>query len=62
MNGEKLLAPKEMADKLGRDVSYVFAMKRRGFQMPGNRGYLSEARNFLLKCPKPRKICPLREK
>jgi DNA-binding CsgD family transcriptional regulator len=51
---EKLLSIKEIADRLGRSESYIFAMKRNGFKMTGNRATLTEARSFLLICPKPR--------
>ncbi len=51
---EPLFTPKELAHLLKRSRSYVFAMKRRGFQMIGNRATLTEARNFLATHPTPR--------
>lgn len=54
MIDDPLLSIKELASVLNRSVSYIFAMKRQGFIMTGGRARLSEARAFLLGCPKPR--------
>jgi hypothetical protein len=51
---EKLLSVCEIADALGRSESYVWAMRRRGFVMPGGRATLVEARAFLIEVPHPR--------
>ena len=57
---EKLLSPKELADALTRPVSYVYAMIRIGFPMPGYRATLSEARKWLSVNPNPRSEKPMR--
>lgn len=49
-----LLSIKELAFALGRGRTYVFAMKVRGFRMPGGRATLAEARVWLATHPKPR--------
>ena len=49
-----LLTPKELAAALGRARTYVYAMKRAGFSMPGNRATVDEARSFLARNPPPR--------
>lgn len=54
MNEEKLLSGKELAAALGRERTYIFWMKRRGFQMPGNLATLKEARAWLARNPPPR--------
>jgi hypothetical protein len=54
MNSE-LLSRKELAMKLKRAPSYITAMKRLGFRMPGGRATLQEARAFLRKYPMPRR-------
>jgi hypothetical protein len=51
---ERLLTPKELAYALRKARSYVYAMKRRGFPMPGGTARLSEARAWLVRNPKPR--------
>ncbi len=50
-----LLTSKEIAAALRRNVSYVYAMKRRGFDMPGGRATLDEARSWLRLNPAPRR-------
>lgn len=51
---EPLLTCKELAAALKRHVSYVQAMRRRGFKMPGGTATLSEARAFLRRVKWPR--------
>jgi hypothetical protein len=51
---EPLLSGKELAAALGRDRTYISAMKKRGFEMPGGRATLREARSFLARNPRPR--------
>lgn len=51
----ELLTPKELAGALKRNVSYVYAMRARGFSMPGNRGTLADALAWLTSHPQPRK-------
>lgn len=53
-----LLAPKELAAELGRHRSFVFAMKKAGFPMPGNRATLAEALAWLERHPHPRQRDP----
>ena len=43
----ELLYPKELAAALRRSRTYVFAMKRAGFPMPGGTATLQEARDWL---------------
>jgi hypothetical protein len=50
-----LLRPKELAAKLRRATSYVYAMRRHGFPMPGGTATLEEARRWLARHPQPRK-------
>lgn len=50
----ELLSVCELAASLKRSESYVWAMRRRGFEMVGGRATLSEARAFLRGCPHPR--------
>lgn len=50
----QLLKIKELAAALRRPRSYVHAMKRRGFVMPGGTATLSEARAWLARNPAPR--------
>lgn len=45
---------KELAAALGRERTYVAAMKRRGFWMPGGRATIAEARAWLARNPPPR--------
>ena len=49
-----LLTRKELASALKRHVSYVSAMRRRGFKMPGGTATLAEARSFLRRVKWPR--------
>jgi phage regulator Rha-like protein len=50
---EELLSIKELAQKLKRSESYVFAMKRRGFRMVANRTTMTAAIKFLAVNPSP---------
>ncbi|TXH52225.1 MAG: hypothetical protein E6Q97_16630 [Desulfurellales bacterium] len=50
----KLLSIKELASALGRSRTYVHAMKRLGFRMPGNRSTIESALQFLELHPMPR--------
>lgn len=43
------LTAKELAFRLRRHVSYVYAMKRRGFQMTGGTASMDEALRWLRK-------------
>jgi hypothetical protein len=53
---EPLLSCKELAEALRRHVRYVYAMRAKGFVMPGGSATLTEAREWLAKnpCPKSR--------
>ncbi len=51
---DKLLSMKELAGVLGRDRTYVWAMKRAGFAMPGGRARITDAIAWLEKHPTPR--------
>jgi len=51
----ELLSPKELAARLKRHTSYVYAMKRRGFRMVAGRTTLQAALVWLTKNPYPRK-------
>lgn len=51
----ELLTVKELASALKRAPGYVYAMRSRGFIMPGNRARLDEALSWLLKNPHPRR-------
>lgn len=51
---DKLLSVCELAAALGRSESYVWAMRRKGFNMPGGKATVNEARAFLQRCPHPR--------
>jgi hypothetical protein len=51
---EVLLSVKEIASRLNRSLNYVYAMKKRGFLMPGGRATLSEATAWLTRNPGPR--------
>lgn len=53
-NDQKLMTGKELAAALGRERTYVSAMKRRGFVMPGGQATLAEARAWLARNPPPR--------
>lgn len=50
----ELLTTKELAAMLKRAPSYVYAMRARGFPMPGDRATLREALAWLTKHPQPR--------
>ena len=50
----QLLSGKELAAALGRAPNYVTAMKNMGFEMPGGRATIAEARAFLVRNPAPR--------
>lgn len=50
----ELLTTKELAAYLKRAPSYVYAMKARGFPMPGNRATLTDALRWLARHPQPR--------
>jgi len=50
----RLLSIKELASELGRERTYVWAMKCRGFKMPGGRATLLDALAWLEKHPTPR--------
>lgn len=52
-NKEQLLSVKEVAVAIGRNVSYVYRMRKLGLVMPGGRITLSEVRAFLDKNPIP---------
>lgn len=54
MTTDKLYGAKELAQLLRRDVSYVYAMRRLGFVMPGGTATITEAREWLLTHPCPR--------
>lgn len=44
---------KELAEELGRHRNYIFAMKRCGFIMAGNRATVRQALSFLSRNPSP---------
>ena len=50
-NTEPLLTIKELADLLKRSTAYVYAMKKSGFTMIGNRTTFSEAMRWLADNP-----------
>jgi len=62
MNRDEFLSAKQLAEKLKRDVSWVYAAKRRGFVMPGNRGTLGGLVRWLVKNPPPRGNGAIRKK
>lgn len=49
-----LLTIKELAAALGKNRTYVAAMKRRGFTMSGGLATVTEARAWLVRNPPPR--------
>jgi hypothetical protein len=49
-----LFSTKELAAMLKRAPSYVYAMRAKGFPMPGGRARVSEALAWLIKHPQPR--------
>jgi hypothetical protein len=51
---EPLLTSKELATALRRHVTYVYAMRLLGFEMPGGTATLSEARAWLVSNRPPR--------
>lgn len=51
---EALFTPKELAFLLKRARTYVYAMKRQGFKMPGGKATLGEARAWEATHPAPR--------
>jgi len=53
-NWDRLLSRSELASELGRAVSYVDAMIRRGFRMIGGRSTIRLALEWLSENPKPR--------
>ena len=55
MQTDRLLYPKELAEALRRSESYVYAMRARGFQMPGGTATLAEAKAWLTANPQPRR-------
>jgi hypothetical protein len=61
MKPDPLLAVKELAEALRRDRTYVWAMKCRGFAMPGGRARLSDALIWLEKHPEPRSRNPAQQ-
>ena len=52
-NKEQLLSVKEVAYALGRNVSYIYRMRKLGLKMPGGRITLGEVKAFLEKNPVP---------
>ena len=53
---EQLLTAKELAAALRRHPTYVYAMRKAGFPMPGFRATLSAAIAWVADHPQPRKI------
>jgi hypothetical protein len=53
-NPHELLTGKQLAAALGRERTYISAMKRRGFEMPGGLATVAEAREWLARNPPPR--------
>ncbi len=54
-----LLTSKELAAALKRSDDYVYAMRKRGFPMPGERARLADALAWLSDNPNPtRKLKP----
>lgn len=51
---DELLTCKELAERLRRAPSYIYAMRARGFAMPGGRATLAEARAWLIRNPAPK--------
>jgi hypothetical protein len=50
----ELLTSKELAGALKRHVSFVYAMKARGFKMPGGLATVEQALRHLARHPCPR--------
>ena len=59
---EELLSSKELASKLGRNVSYIWAMRRCGFRMLAGRTTLSLALEWLSDNPRPWSVARKRSK
>jgi len=53
--GDELLCAKELADRLGHSVDYIYAMKRDGFSMPAGRSTVYAALAHLEQFPAPRR-------
>lgn len=49
----QLLSTCELAHALNRSERYIYAMKARGFLMPGGRATIKEARAWLARNPSP---------
>jgi len=49
--GDKLLCVKELAGELGRHTSYIYAMRRDGFEMPAGLSTVNQAVAWLAKRP-----------
>lgn len=54
MSAGEPLTIKKLAATLQRNRTYVHAMKRKGFQMPGGKATLEEALSWLARNPPPR--------
>lgn len=55
---DKMLSTIELAHILGRSERYVYAMKERGFEMPGRRSTIQAAIIWLRKNPFFEKMVP----
>lgn len=53
MIDEPLLSAKQVADKLGRHLKYVYAMRKRGFRMIAGRTTMTAVITWLAKNPQP---------
>jgi hypothetical protein len=51
----RLLTCKELAFELNRNVTYVYAMRTAGFEMPGGRATVSDAVTWLSRNPEFRR-------
>jgi hypothetical protein len=49
----KLLTASELAFELRKSVKYIYAMRKRGFLMPGGVATVAEARAWLVRNPAP---------
>ena len=58
MPDPRLLSCKELAWQLNRHVNYVYAMRRAGFHMPGDRTTLHDALQWLSQNPHWRRRLP----
>jgi hypothetical protein len=54
MDDEQLLTAKELAARLRKHVSYVYAMRREGFRMPGRVATIRAALVWLARHSGPR--------